>query len=220
MSAVVSRGESASGEDDARGREESAKRRQILDGARDVFLKDGFDAASMNEIARRAGVSKGTLYVYFASKEALFEALIWDEKREQAEQTCRADHADPDVAKVLRGVGERLLERMLRPSSIAHLRIVAAVAPKFPSIGQAFYEAGPLLGRTRLGAYLRAQVEAGVIEIDDVDQAACVFLDLCKSMLHLPVLLGVRSRPSEAEIAAHVAAMVAIFLRAFPLKPR
>jgi AcrR family transcriptional regulator len=55
-------------------REDSAKRRQIMDGARKVFLAEGFDAASMGEIARKAGVSKGTLYVYFDSKERLFEA--------------------------------------------------------------------------------------------------------------------------------------------------
>ncbi|MBN9072699.1 MAG: TetR/AcrR family transcriptional regulator, partial [Rhizobiales bacterium] len=58
-----------------------AKRRQILDGARRIFIEMGFDAASMNDITRAAGVSKGTIYVYFASKEELFEALV-DEERE------------------------------------------------------------------------------------------------------------------------------------------
>ena len=58
------------------GEEDSSKRRQILDGARKVFMDLGFDGASMNEIARSAGVSKGTLYVYFADKNRLFEA-IW-----------------------------------------------------------------------------------------------------------------------------------------------
>ncbi|MBV8107083.1 MAG: helix-turn-helix transcriptional regulator, partial [Hyphomicrobiales bacterium] len=53
-----------------------AKRRQIMDGARTVFLSAGFDGASMNDIARAAGVSKGTLYAYFTSKEELFEAII------------------------------------------------------------------------------------------------------------------------------------------------
>ena len=48
--------------------EDSAKRRQILDGARKVFLAQGFDGASMGEIAKAAGVSKGTLYVYFQNK--------------------------------------------------------------------------------------------------------------------------------------------------------
>jgi len=53
----------------AEARSESAKRRQIIDGACRMFLAQGFDAASMGAIAREAGVSKGTLYVYFKSKE-------------------------------------------------------------------------------------------------------------------------------------------------------
>jgi AcrR family transcriptional regulator len=53
------------------GEDDSSKRRQILDGARKVFLDLGFDGASMGEIARSAGVSKGTLYVYFADKSRL-----------------------------------------------------------------------------------------------------------------------------------------------------
>jgi AcrR family transcriptional regulator len=56
--------------------EEDGKRRQILDGAMHVFLDKGFDAASMSEIARAAGVSKGTLYVYFADKQTLFDAIV------------------------------------------------------------------------------------------------------------------------------------------------
>ena len=67
--------------------EESSKRRQILDGARKVFMDLGFDAASMGEIARTAGVSKGTLYVYFPSKIDLFEALVRSDRDQQAEQS-------------------------------------------------------------------------------------------------------------------------------------
>jgi AcrR family transcriptional regulator len=59
--------------------EDSSKRRQILAGARKVFMDLGFDGASMGEIARAAGVSKGTLYVYFADKSALFEAILEEE---------------------------------------------------------------------------------------------------------------------------------------------
>src|SRR5258705_281714 len=58
------------------GDEDSSKRRQILDGARKVFMDLGFDGASMGEIARSAGVSKGTLYVYFDDKNRLFEAIV------------------------------------------------------------------------------------------------------------------------------------------------
>ena len=59
--------------------EDSAKRRQILQGARKVFMDLGFDGASMGEIARAAGVSKGTLYVYFEDKSRLFEAIVHEE---------------------------------------------------------------------------------------------------------------------------------------------
>lgn len=204
-------------EDGPRGRDDGAKHRQIMDGARSVFLKDGFDAASMNEIARVAGVSKGTLYVYFDSKEALFEALIREEKTEQAEQTCRFDHSNHDVETTLREFGERLLDRMFRPSSIAHLRIVASVASKFPSIGRAFYEAGPKVGYQRMADYFEAQVEAGVISIDDPPQAARFFCDMCKSTF-LPVLLCVEEPPSAKAIAAHIEAAVRVFLRAYPLR--
>ena len=56
------------------------KRGQILDGAKRVFMKLGYDAASMNDVTREAGVSKGTIYVYFQSKEDLFGALVEREK--------------------------------------------------------------------------------------------------------------------------------------------
>ena len=59
--------------------EDSAKRRGIVEGARAIFLAQGFDAASMNDIARAAGVSKGTLYVYFNNKEQLLKAIVEQE---------------------------------------------------------------------------------------------------------------------------------------------
>src|ERR1700731_5241276 len=73
------------------GDEEMSKRRQILDGARRVFLDLGFDGASMGEIARSAGVSKGTLYVYFADKHRLFEAIVEEESIEQSKVAFNFD---------------------------------------------------------------------------------------------------------------------------------
>src|ERR1700722_4570084 len=100
-----------------------AKRRQVMEGARSVFLGQGFDGASMNDIARAAGVSKGTLYVYFDSKEQLFEALIRDGRRQQVERLVFPE--DPgDARDLLRGFGVRLIEMMTRPEMIAHIRVV------------------------------------------------------------------------------------------------
>src|SRR5678816_2117201 len=75
------------------GEEESSKRRQILDGARKVFLELGFDGASMGEIARAAAVSKGTLYVYFPDKAGLFAAIVEEEKLEQGKVSFNFDPA-------------------------------------------------------------------------------------------------------------------------------
>ncbi len=58
-----------------RGDRDRASAATFLDGARRVFFDKGFDGASMDEIARAGGVSKATIYVYFDSKEDLFEAL-------------------------------------------------------------------------------------------------------------------------------------------------
>src|SRR3954471_17370888 len=80
---------------------DNAKRRQIIEGARAVFLSQGFDAASMNDIARKAGVSKGTLYVYFRNKEELFEAITEHECGMQAERVFQLDNTDHDVGAVL-----------------------------------------------------------------------------------------------------------------------
>ena len=96
--------------------DESAKRRQIVDGARAVFLAQGFDAASMNDIARAAGVSKGTLYVYFKNKEELFEAIVEQECEAQAEGIFDLDPNDHDVEAVLTRLGVAYVKFLCRPA--------------------------------------------------------------------------------------------------------
>src|SRR6516162_5136559 len=94
--------------------EVSSKRRQILDGARKVFLDLGFDGASMGEIARAAGVSKGTLYVYFADKCRLFEAIVEDETIERRQLAFYFDPAH-DTKTTLRKFGEAYIGMLCRP---------------------------------------------------------------------------------------------------------
>src|ERR1700760_2041240 len=96
------------------GEEDSSKRRQILDGARKLFLDLGFDAASMGEIARAAGVSKGTLYVYFADKNRLFEAIVEEESLEQ--QKLAFNFApERDVTTTLMEFGQAYIGMVCRP---------------------------------------------------------------------------------------------------------
>src|SRR5262245_13475052 len=95
--------------------DDSSKRRQILAGARRVFMDMGFDAASMGEIARAAGVSKGTLYVYFTDKNALFEAIVEEISQVHSRIGYELDGNDHDVTTVLTRFGTAYIELMCRP---------------------------------------------------------------------------------------------------------
>jgi len=194
---------------------ENTKRRQILDGARKVFLAQGFDGASMGEIAKVAGVSKGTLYVYFDSKESLFTALTTEEKRGLAEVLFKLDANDPDVRGVLRDLGLNYLRRMGQPEHISSIRMVMGAAEKFPHLGQAFYEAGPCQGLARLSAYFDRQVEAGRLSMEDSGVAAQHLLDLCVSGMLRRLLFSVGEPPTEAEIQRNVENALRVFFAAY-----
>src|SRR5262249_21833003 len=85
------------------------KRRQIIDGARRLFFTQGFDAASMGDTAQEAGVSKGTLYVYFESKERLFGEVVSEERAKFQALHFVFDPDDHDVPAVLGRVGRGLV---------------------------------------------------------------------------------------------------------------
>jgi AcrR family transcriptional regulator len=201
-------------EQDASNRQESAKLRQITDGARTVFLSAGFDGASMNDIARAARVSKGTLYAYFNSKEELFEAIIRGEYAQAAERLCFFKR-EGDVREMLTDFGVRLINRMTEPSHMSLARVVIAAVEKFPNIGRAFYQAGPRYGATRLAAELEALDRSGALKIGDSERAAWQFVDLCQSYVYKRFLFGMVESVSPEEIEASVRAGVDVFLKAY-----
>jgi AcrR family transcriptional regulator len=194
---------------------EGDKRQQILEGARTVFLAAGFDGASMGEIARTAGVSKGTLYVYFENKEDLFEALIIQEKSSLAEALFTLDADDPDVTAVLTRLGTSFLAEMCRPQHVSVVRMVIGACEKFPRFGQAFYEAGPACGVDRLSRYLDAQVQAGRLVVADTELASRHFLHLCQAGLLTRLLFAAGGIAGEAEMRHQVDAAVRVFLAGY-----
>ncbi len=194
--------------------EGSAKRRQIMDGARSVFLGSGFDGASMNDIARAAGVSKGTLYAYFNSKDELFEAIIRGEYAQSAERLCTF-RREGDVREMLMDFGVRLISRMAEPGTRALARVVIAAAEKFPNVGRAFYEAGPLYGAARLAVELENLEKSGALKVPDPERAAWQFVDLCQSYVYKRLLFGVVNSISHDDIEASVEAGVDVFMKAY-----
>jgi len=195
--------------------DDSAKRRQIVQGARSIFLARGFDAASMSDIAKAAGVSKGTLYVYFDNKEQLFEAIVHEECLVHAEGVFNLDPEDRDVEGILTRLGTAYIQFLCRPDKASALRTVAAIADRMPEIGKVFYETGPAVGIAKLADYLRAQTQAGVVAVDDFEVAAAQFMDACKSTLFMPVLFNFREAPEPERISYVVGIAVRGFLAAY-----
>jgi AcrR family transcriptional regulator len=196
------------------GDDDSAKRRQILDGASKVFMDLGFDGASMGEIARAAGVSKGTLYVYFADKNRLFEAIV---EREMLDQQKVAFNFDPerDVATTLSEFGRAYIEMLCRPGGGSAIRTVMAIAERMPDVGRRYYE--HVLEKTinRLAAYLEARVAAKELAIPDCQLAASQFMMMCQALLFLPFIFQAAPPPSAERIAEVVASARRMFLAAY-----
>jgi AcrR family transcriptional regulator len=196
------------------GDDDSSKRRQILEGARRVFLDLGFDGASMGEIARAAGVSKGTLYVYFADKSRLFEAIVEQESLEQGEIAFNFDPAR-DVATTLHEFGEAYIALICRPGGGSAIRTVMAIAERMPEVGRRYYER--VLDKTinRLAAYLDVHVASGELVVEDRQLAASQFLMMCQASLFLPFIFQAAPAPSPERIAQVVDSATRMFLAAY-----
>jgi AcrR family transcriptional regulator len=198
--------------------EDSTKRRQIVEGARKVFLAHGFDAASMGEIAKAAGVSKGTLYVYFKDKDELFKAIVEKECVFQAEGIFDFDVTDSDVAGTLIRVGVAFVQTLCAPSRQSPLRAVIAIADRMPNIGRTFYETGPAVGIAKMRAYLEAQVAAGRLTIPDCEVAAAQLIESCHATLFKPVLFNFAPPPTRERVEYVVTIAVRTFMAAYGKK--
>jgi AcrR family transcriptional regulator len=195
--------------------DESAKRRQIVEGARAVFLARGFDAASMNDIARTAGVSKGTLYVYFKDKEELFEAIVEQECEVQAEGIFDLDPHDHDVEAVLTRLGFAYVGFLCRPEKASAVRIVIAIADRMPELGRKFYERGPARGIGKLAAYIAAQVDAGELHVEDCEVAAAQLMESYQAMIFKSMVFNFAPEPSPQKVERVVRTAVKVFLAAY-----
>jgi AcrR family transcriptional regulator len=200
------------------GDEDSSKRRQILDGASKVFMDLGFDGASMGEIARAAGVSKGTLYVYFADKSRLFEAIVEEETLEQGKLAFNFA-PERDVPTTLREFGQAYIQLLCRPGGGSAIRTVMAIAERMPEVGRRYYE--NVLAKTidRLAAYLEARVNCDDLAIDDCQLAASQFMLTCQASLFLPLIFQAAPLPSAERMTQVVESATQMFLAAYGVKP-
>ncbi len=199
------------------GDEETSKRRQIIDGARKVFMDLGFDGASMGEIARAAGVSKGTLYVYFADKSRLFEAIVEDETLVQGKISFNFD-PERDVITTLTEFGQAYIAMICRPGGGSAIRTVMAIAERMPDVGRRYYENVLEQTISRLAAYLDARVKLKELAIDDCQLAASQFMLMCQASLFLPFIFQAAPAPTPERIAQVIGSATRMFLAGYGAK--
>jgi AcrR family transcriptional regulator len=195
--------------------ETSPKRTQITRAAEALFLAHGYGAVSMDQVARTAAVSKATLYAYFASKDALFATIVSDKGLDSPLGEDLFPQHVPDLRAALEAIGTRMLRFMLRDRTLAIYRIALAEAGRFPEMGRAFYENGPVTMTKRVAAWLQTLSDQGLIEADDMVIATQQFMALMRCGVFLRRSLAVLPEASEAEIEMTVRTAADTWLRAF-----
>lgn len=191
---------------------------QVLEGARTVFMRDGFEGSSVDDIAREAGVSKATLYSYFPDKRLLFMEVAKSECRRQADEALQViDFSAPPEA-VLKAAATRMVAFFMSDFGIRVFRICVAESDRFPELGHEFYHSGPLLVRQRLADYLRSAVAQGTLVIDDLDLAADQFAELCKANIHGQLMFGVKSCYAPRDVDRTIKGAVEMFMARYGAK--
>jgi TetR/AcrR family transcriptional repressor of mexJK operon len=187
----------------------------ILEAARKLFTAQGFDAASMDQIAAAAGVSKLTVYSHFGDKEALFAAVV----KSYCEQQLPATLFEAQPAVPLR---ERLLQvaraffgMISAPEALAGHRILCSPRMAASPLPRMFWEAGPERVQAGFAELLRRRVARGELEIDDVPRASAQFFTLLKGEPHARMVFGCCEGMARRDAERHVEATVDMFLRAY-----
>lgn len=185
---------------------------QVIDGATHVFMRDGFDGASVDDIAREAKVSKATLYSYFTDKRVLFMEVARTECTRQADAALDEINMALPPRDVLRKACKSMMRFFYSDFGVNVFRIAVAESSRFPELGRAFYLNGPMEARKRLITYLNAAIAKGDLVIDDIDIAADQLPQLCKADLHEKLIFGIQDGFTEEEIDRIATAAVDLFL--------
>ncbi|WP_118180393.1 TetR/AcrR family transcriptional regulator [Paraburkholderia phosphatilytica] len=187
------------------------KRSAILDGARTVFLSQGFGLATMDDVATAAGVGKQTVYRHFKSKEALFVGLVSSMCAEvggilAGAQSEQSDGA-PEVA--LRELGWAMARILIEQDYLRLYRAIVAEAERLPELGRVFYENGAKVVRAFAASILRKRFDESTAAL-----RAATFVQLVLGDAYLELSVGYTVPNVEARFALQIDEAVAAALRA------
>ncbi|WP_425092868.1 TetR/AcrR family transcriptional regulator [Tropicimonas sp. S265A] len=184
----------------------------VLRGARTVFLRDGFEGASVDDIARAAQVSKATLYNYFPDKRLLFLEVARTEIASVTDHAMEVIDRTKPPASVLKAAAHTIIGFNISAMGLAIYRLCVAEAERFPELGRAFYDAGAVTGRAAIIEYFNEAMARGELVIHDTRLAADQFFELCRADLQLRLLLGVSEVAEPVEVERIAQGAVDMFL--------
>lgn len=185
---------------------------QVVAGAREVFMAQGFEGASVDLIAKKAGVSKATLYSYFPDKRILFVEVAKQECQHQADRALKIDQLDVPVRDMLVGVASSMMEFLTSPFAQRIFRICVAESDRFPELGREFYQSGPKLMEDRLTQYFQFATARGELAIEDHRMAAMQFQELMKADVFIKMVFNIIEKPDQADIDRVIQSAVDMFL--------
>jgi TetR/AcrR family transcriptional repressor of mexJK operon len=189
---------------------EAEQRRQALVGAAErVFLKKGYHAATMDDIAAAASMSKRTLYQLISSKEQLFSLLL-ERHRPRITVTIDESGAAPDAM-----LFEILLpwaRYILAPPSVSLLRLIIADHQRGKTLARLLDRSSAKLCRSLLEEYLGALVAKGTLVLADPEEASQMLFGMAIGNIHFGMLIGLRGAPSRDEVEARLRRAIDIFL--------
>lgn len=157
---------------------------QVLRGARHVFLRDGFEGTSVDEIAREAGVSKATLYSYFPDKRLMFVEVFRNELRQETADSLALLQLDRPFSEVLPMIVQMITAHLASEFGVRVYRISVAEAERFPTLSREYFESGPQQLEQTLSLVFRLFIERGELQIDDLEIAASTLIQLCTVVMH------------------------------------
>lgn len=190
-----------------------ARRLEILKAAKGVFLDHGYEMGTMSEVARRLGGSKGTLYRYFESKDALFAAVVKEAAASRTQGIIGGFFESDDLASDLVQFGRAVLTSAMSGEHIALYRALIAEAGK-SDLGKLYF-ACELGVWGALARRLAKAMEQGLLRRARPWAAATHFRVLCQADLHSMRLEGMLATISPAEVATAVDDAVEVFLHAY-----
>ncbi len=193
------------------------KNQAIIAAATQVFLKKGFESASMDEIAAVAEVSKRTVYQHFGNKEQLFQKILVEYWQAVNVNQQSLFNSDQSIAVNLKHFAQIFLDFLYRPQTIDLFRLLITESQRFPSLTQSLLVNGKAPFTQELIRFLDQQKKTGVLRIKDTERAASFFLGQLKEYHFWPMMLGFTQETSIPKRDQLITEAITIFIKYYSI---